>query len=74
VICLPLQHYFQLHYYQSCNRPVVMELHDGFAVCPECGHRDTAAVNPPFTITVPSFRGKTGMFAPLGRSGDVTEC
>ena len=28
VICLPLQHHFQMHYCQSCNRPVVMESHD----------------------------------------------
>jgi hypothetical protein len=35
-----------------------MEPHDGFAVCPECGHRDThtAVVKPPFIITVPPFR------------------
>ena len=52
-----------------------MEPHDGFAVCPECGHRDTAGVKPPFIITVPPFRGKTGMFAPLGRAGgNVNEC
>jgi DNA-directed RNA polymerase subunit RPC12/RpoP len=56
VICLPLQHYFQLHYCQSCNRPVVMEPHDGSTVCPECGHRDAAVVKPPFIITVPPFR------------------
>jgi hypothetical protein len=51
-----------------------MESHDGFAVCPECGHRDTAVVKPPFIITVPPFRERRGMFAPLGRGGDVIEC
>ena len=33
-----------------------MEPQHGFAVCPECGHRDTAVVKPPFIITVHPFR------------------
>ena len=51
-----------------------MEPYDGFAVCPECGHRDTAVVKPPFIITAAPVSGTTGMFAPLGRDGEVIEC
>ncbi len=51
-----------------------MEPYVGFTVCPECGHRDTAVVKPPFIITAASVSGKTGIFAPLGRGGDVIEC
>jgi hypothetical protein len=54
--------------------PCCLEPHDGFAVCPECGYRDVAVAKPPFIITVASVSGKTGMFAPLGRGGDVIEC
>jgi predicted RNA-binding Zn-ribbon protein involved in translation (DUF1610 family) len=74
VICLPLQHYFQLHYCQSCNRPVVMEPHDGFAVCPECGPPRHGRGQAAFHHHGASVSGKTGMFAPLGRGGDVIEC
>lgn len=52
-----------------CAKP-----HDGFAVCPECGHRDTAVINPAFHGHRYLRSGKTGMFAPLGRGGgDVIE-
>jgi hypothetical protein len=52
VICLPLQHhFFQAHYWQSCDRPVVMGPHDGFAMCPEGGHCDTVLVKLPFIVT-----------------------
>ncbi len=46
-----------------------MEPHDGFAVCPECGHRDTAVVKPPFIVTDASVSGKTGVFARSAGAG-----
>jgi hypothetical protein len=64
VICLPLQHYFQLHYCQSCNRSVVMEPHDGFTVCPEMRTPRRGRGQAAFHHHGASVSGKTGMFAP----------
>jgi len=44
-----------------------MELRDGFAVCPECGHADAAAIMPLFVVTGASGSGKTAVFVPLAR-------
>jgi hypothetical protein len=44
-----------------------MEPEDGFAVCPECGRADAAAVMPLFIVTGASGSGKTAVFVPLGR-------
>jgi predicted ABC-type ATPase len=44
-----------------------MEPRDGFAVCPECGYLDAAAVKPLFVITGASGSGKTTVTGPLAR-------
>lgn len=56
-----------MHYCQSCDRAVAMEPQDGFAVCPDCGRRDMATVQPLFTVTGASGSGKSAVFAPLAR-------
>ena len=49
------------------RQPVVMEPRDGFAVCPVCGYRDAAAVQPLFIVTGASGSGKTAVSVPLAR-------
>jgi hypothetical protein len=44
-----------------------MEPLDGFALCPDCGYRDVAAVKPLCFVTGGSGSGKTAVFAPLAR-------
>jgi hypothetical protein len=57
-----------VHYCQSCDTPVVMEPHDGHAVCPQCGRADdAAALRPLFIVTGASGAGKTAVLVPLAR-------
>ena len=56
VIFLSLQHYFSVALLPLMQTPCYLKPHDGSAVCPECGYRATAVVEPPFIITVPPFR------------------
>jgi hypothetical protein len=44
-----------------------MEPYDGFAVCPDCGRREAAAVKPLFIVMGGSGSEKTAVFAPLAR-------
>jgi gluconate kinase len=44
-----------------------MEPRDGFAVCPECGGLEPAAVKPLFVVTGASGSGKTTVTGPLAR-------
>jgi hypothetical protein len=47
-----VRHAVQVHYCQSCDKPIEMEPRDGHAVCPQCGRAgDTTAFRPLFIVT-----------------------